>query len=264
MLANINSGRVLWHANRCPPILIGRDGVAVIGQIRPGSTPRTQRYAGRPISRLSRGISQSSPTAGFRISAGLTYSTISTITIRTMKSATPTSLGFALLGLLHQEPRSGYDLRKIFETTPMGHYSGSPGAIYPALRRLQQQGLIEGHVDRTRSLRPREVFQPTEAGTEAFRKWLSQGVQRADVIWRMEELTLRFAFHSFLESNSASRAFLTSFAAELDGYLKELRQQLEMLPAATPIHGKLALESGIEQYLAHRRWARKALVHFPE
>lgn len=181
-----------------------------------------------------------------------------------MKSATPTNLGYALLGLLHQEPRSGYDLRKIFETTPMGHYSGSPGAIYPALRRLEKQGLIEGQVDRTRSLRPREVFQPTKAGTEEFHRWLAQGLEREDVIWRPEELTLRFAFHSFLKSNSASRAFLTSFAAEVDGYIKELRQQLEMLPIAAPIHGKLALESGIEQYLAHRRWARKALVHFQE
>jgi DNA-binding PadR family transcriptional regulator len=181
-----------------------------------------------------------------------------------MKSATPTSLGYALLGLLHQEPRSGYDLRKIFETTPMGHYSGSPGAIYPALRRLEQQGFIEGQVDRTTSLRPRQVFHPTKAGTENFRKWLAQGVQREDVIWRLEELMLRFAFHSFLGSNTASREFLTSFEAEVDGYIKELRQQLKMVPTATPIHGKLALESGIEQYLAHRRWARKALVHLQE
>ena len=182
--------------------------------------------------------------------------------IRTMKSSTPTTLGYALLGLLHQEPRSGYDLRKIFETTPMGHYSGSPGAIYPALRRLKQQGLIEGQVDRTKSLRPREVFQPTEAGTEEFRKWLAQDIQREDVIWRLDELMLRFAFHSFLESNTATRKFLTSFVAEVDGYIKELRQQLKIVPTETPIHGKLALELGVELYQAYRRWTRKALEHF--
>ncbi len=117
-----------------------------------------------------------------------------------MKSATPTTLGYALLGLLHQEPRCGYELRRIFETTPMGRYSGSPGAIYPALRRLEQQGFIEGQVDRATSLRPRQVFHPTKAGTGKFRKWLAQNVQREDVIWRLEELMLRFAFHSFLES----------------------------------------------------------------
>jgi DNA-binding PadR family transcriptional regulator len=195
---------------------------------------------------------------------GLTNSTSRTMVNRIMKSATPTTLGYALLGLLHQEPRSGYDLRKIFETTPMGHCSGSPGAIYPALRRLEQQGLIEGQVDHTTSLRPRQVFRPTETGTEMFQKWLARDVQRDDVIWRLDELMLRFAFHSFLESNTASRKFLTGFVAEVNGYIKELRQQLKMVPTETPIHGKLALESGVELYQAHRRWARKALEHFDE
>ena len=53
-------------------------------------------------------------------------------------SKTP-ALGYALLGLL-MKPSSGYDLRKIFSSTSMKTYSGSPGAIYPALRRLQEQG----------------------------------------------------------------------------------------------------------------------------
>lgn len=181
-----------------------------------------------------------------------------------MSHPVPTTLGYALLGLLHQQPRSGYDLRKIFETTPMAHYSGSPGAIYPALRRLEQRGLIEGSVDREYSLRPRQVFRPTTAGTEALRTWLASGIQRDDVIWHIDELMLRFAFHSFLESNAATWEFLDRFARETDVYLKELREQLRMMPADMPIHGRLALESGIELYKAYGRWARKALGHFEE
>ncbi len=181
-----------------------------------------------------------------------------------MRSKAPTTLGYALLGLLHQEPRCGYDLRKIFETTPMGHYSGSPGAIYPALRRLEQQGLIEGEVDRSKSLRPRQLFRPTKTGTETFREWLARDVRREDVIWRLDELMLRFGFHSFLASDTASRKFLTGFVAEVDGYIKELRQQLKMMPTGTPIHGKLALAAGVALYQAHCRWARKALEHFED
>ncbi|MHC4404372.1 MAG: helix-turn-helix transcriptional regulator [Planctomycetota bacterium] len=195
---------------------------------------------------------------------GLTDNTIRTIMNRIMESGTPTTLGYALLGLLHQEPRSGYDLRKIFETTPMGHYSGSPGAIYPALRRLEQQGLIKGKVDRSKSLRPRQVFQPTKKGTKTFRRWLALDVEQADVIWRLDELMLRFAFHSFLESSTATREFLSGFLAALDGYVKELQRQLKTMPAETTIHGRLALTSGLEAYRAHRRWAQKALEHFVE
>ena len=55
-------------------------------------------------------------------------------------------LGFALLGLLEERPRSGYDLRKVFAQTAMGTFSDSPGAIYPALGRLEKRGLVRGTV----------------------------------------------------------------------------------------------------------------------
>jgi DNA-binding PadR family transcriptional regulator len=81
-----------------------------------------------------------------------------------MTKRTPTALEYALLGLVQQHPQSGYDLRKVFETTALGSYSGSPGAIYPALRRLERKGLVEGEVDSTKALRPKKVFHVTEAG----------------------------------------------------------------------------------------------------
>ena len=84
------------------------------------------------------------------------------------------------------------------------------------------------------------------------------------MIWCLDELMLRFAFHSFLGSNRASREFLASFLREVDGYVKELREQLKMMPTTAPIHGRLALEAGLESYRAHRRWARTALKHFEE
>jgi DNA-binding PadR family transcriptional regulator len=52
-------------------------------------------------------------------------------------------LGFALLGLIHQQPMSGYDLRKVFTASALGSYSDSPGAIYPALNRLEAGGLVQ-------------------------------------------------------------------------------------------------------------------------
>ena len=42
----------------------------------------------------------------------------------------PTLLGYVLLGLLNQLPRSGYDVRLEMESTPMAHFSSSPGSIY--------------------------------------------------------------------------------------------------------------------------------------
>jgi DNA-binding PadR family transcriptional regulator len=180
-----------------------------------------------------------------------------------MKKA-PTNLGYALLGLLHMAPLSGYDLRKIFATTPMGHYSSSPGAIYPDLRRLEESGLIEGEIDDTKTLRPKKVFRPSSQGSEVLREWLERTVTREDVIWRMDALMLRFSFHSVLDSRSATHSFLIDFEREVLSYVKELETQRKQFPPEAPLQACLALEAGIEQYCGHARWARKASEHFKE
>jgi DNA-binding PadR family transcriptional regulator len=181
-----------------------------------------------------------------------------------MTRRTPTTLDFALLGLLCQSPQSGYDLRKIFETMALGNYSGSPGAIYPALRRLEQQGLVEGEVDTTKVLRPKKIFRPTKAGRETLSDWLVREIEREDVERRVDELLLRFAFLSVLDSRTATRRFLESFLREVEDYLGELNRQRKEFPEETPLHPRLALAAGIEQYRACARWARKALKEFKE
>src|SRR5215472_1259651 len=93
-------------------------------------------------------------------------------------------LGYALLGLLHQQALSGYDLRKIFASTPIGGFSDSPGAIYPALRRLQERGLVRGEVQKSTGLRNRRVFRITPKGLASFKTWQTQPIVREDMIRR--------------------------------------------------------------------------------
>lgn len=176
--------------------------------------------------------------------------------------STTTSLGYALLGLLHQRPRSGYDLRKLFAATPMAHYSSSPGAIYPALRRLEREGLITGSVDRSQSLRPKKTFRPTAKGIRQLKGWLSQPVRRDDVVFRLDELLLRFSLMGGLQTVVQTRRFLKSFAREVEAYVVELRRQQEALSGDAPLHGRLALDCGIQSYRAHARWAKRALSRF--
>ncbi len=181
-----------------------------------------------------------------------------------MTDRTPTSLEYALLGLLHQQPQSGYDLRKVFATTALGNYSGSPGAIYPALRRLEKHGLVEGEVDSSRELRPRKVFRPTAAGRSGFREWLLREIGRQDIERRVDELMLRFAFHAVLDDTSATLRFLGRFLEEVESYVDELGRQGRRFPEGTPLHPRLALAAGIEQYRASARWARRAIERFEE
>ncbi len=66
-----------------------------------------------------------------------------------------------LLHLIAQEPRHGYDLIKAIEEASAGHYSPSPGVVYPALSLLADEGLIAEQA----SSDQRRKFAITEAGT---------------------------------------------------------------------------------------------------
>ncbi len=164
-----------------------------------------------------------------------------------------------MLGLLHQQPQSGYDLRKVMATTALGTYSSSPGAIYPALKRLEEGGLIRGEIDDSTLMRPRKVFTPSDAGKAVFRDWLRAGISSDEVARRFDELMLRFAFHWVLEDPDASRTFLLDLAREIDSYVSELEKQRLLVTTGTPIQSRLALEAGIEQCRSIALWARKAI-----
>src|SRR5215472_10264457 len=170
-------------------------------------------------------------------------------------------LGYAVLGLLHQEERSGYDLRKIFANTPMGTFSDSPGAIYPALRRLEEQGFVRGQLQAS-SGRRRRVFRPTASGKRAFRTWQTKAITADDIMHRVDELMLRFAFMDETAGPAQAARFLGNLTCELCSYLPSLRQYLKSHARQMPLSGRLALEKGVRDYEELLRWSRSALAKY--
>jgi DNA-binding PadR family transcriptional regulator len=168
-------------------------------------------------------------------------------------------LGYALLGLLHQRPSSGYALRRVFATTPMGTFSDSPGAIYPALGRLERQGLVRGRVESSAGLRQKQTFRLTAQGLVALKEWLQQPLTRADVVRGLDDVMLRLAFMDQVMAPAASIRLLQSLARELAAYLPTLRAYLREHRGQMPLSGRLALESGIRAYEDQSRWVRDAL-----
>jgi DNA-binding PadR family transcriptional regulator len=173
-------------------------------------------------------------------------------------------LGFALLGLVHEQPQSGYDLRKVFASTAMGSFSDSPGAIYPALARLEKRGFVRGDVEESTSLRKRRVFRITPKGLTAFKAWLKKPVTRDDVIRRLGELMLRFAFMEFTLGAGHAAVFLRQFANELSGYVPSLEQFLEAHGKTMPLSARLALECGVMEYEARLKWVKSSLAIYEQ
>jgi PadR family transcriptional regulator AphA len=181
-----------------------------------------------------------------------------------MNSVNISTLGYALLGLIHQKPSSGYDLRKTFTETAMGSFSNSPGAIYPALERLEKRGSIQSEVEDRAGLRRRRVYRLTASGEKEFKHWLAQPVTRKEVVSGLGELMLRFAFMEQALGATGAIAFLRKFRIELDAYLPELKKYLEEYGAQMPLSGMLALDSGIRNYETLQQWCEYALQKYEE
>jgi DNA-binding PadR family transcriptional regulator len=171
-------------------------------------------------------------------------------------------LGFALLGLLHQQPMSGYDLRKMFASTALGSFSDSPGAIYPALKRLETRGLVRGTVEESNGLRQRRVFRNTPKGLAALKAWLRKPVTREDVIHDLEGVMLRFSFMDHALGEQQSARLLEQMAEQIAAYIPDLRQYLTAHAPQMPMSSRLALECGIYAYEAQLKWAKSSLAQY--
>jgi DNA-binding PadR family transcriptional regulator len=175
-----------------------------------------------------------------------------------MAEPQPTSFEHILLGLVCLSPASGYDLKRIFATTPMGVYQPSSGSIYPALRRLESQGLVKARPGEP--TRHRRVYEPTQVGRAAHEAWLRTTVEASTVARDLGLHLMRFA----MMEHACSREEVLTFLGDLKDALTALTAGLERSVAATAQlddrHPGLALDHGLAVYRASLRWTRHAIA----
>lgn len=169
-------------------------------------------------------------------------------------------LALAILGSLWRQARSGYDLLRVFSETALGGFSSSPGAIYPALKRMQRHGLVKGEVENRDTLRPRQVYRLTAAGIEAFKQALRQPVTRDEVMRQEDAILLRFVLAGEVLGRDEALRILEEFSREVESYGRELNTQLAAHKETGSVYGEYALQQGIDVYRAHARWARTIIA----
>ena len=107
-------------------------------------------------------------------------------------------LELAVLGLLHDTPMHGYELRKRL-TTVLGPFRAlSYGTLYPSLRRLADSGWIVASDEpddaaRAASRRARVVYRLTPAGEERFAALVREA---GPASWEDDTFDVRLAFFS--------------------------------------------------------------------
>jgi DNA-binding PadR family transcriptional regulator len=128
------------------------------------------------------------------------------------------SLELAVLGLLHESPLHGYELRKRLNLLLGWGRLLSYGSLYPALKRLLRAGLIT-EVAATSpgiSRRQRITYEITPAGREYFGEQITDTGPAA---WEDDTFNTRFAFFSRTDAEVRQRV--------LEGRLSRLQERLD-------------------------------------
>lgn len=171
----------------------------------------------------------------------------------------PTDFEQVLLGFIALEPRSGYDLKQLFTTTPASVYRPSPGALYPALRRLVARGMLSVDDQVSASRRQVRLYHVTEAGRAANLDWLKRPVDPASIANDLGLHLMRFVMMEKYLGRAEVLAFLASLADALDGFVSGVER---FLGSARPMsrHGRLAVEHGLVMHRASLEWTRSTMA----
>jgi DNA-binding PadR family transcriptional regulator len=112
---------------------------------------------------------------------------------------------FALLGMLSMCPGSGYDIKKLVQASIGYFWSESYGRIYPLLKQLAKEGLIQPERQRGRSARARQSYAITNKGMEVLRQWLEKSPR---VEPNRSELLLKLFFSGLVPAEVSSAHIL--------------------------------------------------------
>lgn len=167
-----------------------------------------------------------------------------------------TTLDYIILGLIQSQPLSGYRIRKTFEETALGNFGGSPGTIYPALKRLSKNELIlKIPVADTVKFQ----FRITDQGLRLLKAWLSKTPEKEEIQKDVNLLILKFAFMDPLIDRYQKIEYLQQMLIEAQDYLEDLEHfyvhEKEMMSTT----GQLSFEYGLLSYTTTINWCQNAL-----
>ncbi len=161
-------------------------------------------------------------------------------------------LEFAVLGLLHETPLHGYELRKRLNATLGAFRAFSYGSLYPCLKGLLAAGLVTEQADlpATTGKRSRIVYQLTAEGKEHFATLLDESGPSA---WDDEGFGVHFAFFGRTDAQTRLRILegrRSRLEERVDGFRAALARSRERVDGYT-----LALhQHGLESVEREVRW----------
>ena len=172
------------------------------------------------------------------------------------------SLNHAILGFLRYGPRTGYDLKKVFDASVQHFWPAQQSQIYQTLGKLTEDGLIECEVIPQTNRPNRKLFHITESGSSELHHWLTQPQAGKPV-------RSQFLIQLFFAGGLSDDEILEILEAKADEVRKVI-ETFEQGEVPHPIHSNalpkreqffwyLTLDFGIDNARNSLRWLESAI-----
>ncbi len=171
----------------------------------------------------------------------------------------------AVLGLLAIEPATGYDLKQLADTSLAHFWKLHYGSMYPALRHLEEEGLVSSRVEERPGAPEARVYEVTRRGRDALQAWLTRPAAPDQV---RSELLLKV----FLGAHTDRATVVQHLEREAERAAARHEALIAMeagLAAEAAAHPempfwRLALRRGVLVEKARLQWCREALATMEE
>jgi DNA-binding PadR family transcriptional regulator len=183
------------------------------------------------------------------------------------------TLRFAVLAVLEQGPRSGYDLSRTLDIRISPYWHAKHSQIYPELAALEREGLIEYEVHEQTDRPDKKVYTIKPAGHAALFEWLTSPLEPES---KRDELVLRALAIGHADRERAVALFRDEQQRhrQRETRYRKLVRELEQGHAGaiedptSPVYGRyLTLHRGIgyeREYATWCKWVAERLEAAPK
>jgi PadR family transcriptional regulator AphA len=165
-----------------------------------------------------------------------------------------------VLGLLTQQPMSGYDIKRFLKSLSWLIDVPSLGSLYPSLHALLRDGLVTMEVAARQDRPPRKIYTITEAGEQVLQAWLSQPTE-SNV--SLKKFVLRLILAGQL-SQVGLLSHLEQRRARVAAQKIALEQAVEAKDENADLGERLMLDYGLSLASAELAWLDSTLARLSQ
>lgn len=156
----------------------------------------------------------------------------------------------ALLGLLKDNPRHGYDLAREFAdgTVLSDIIHLEPSLLYANVKKLERDGLVRSTIQRQGTRPPRRMLELSPNGADALTTWLAEPVERT------RDVRIEFLLKLYIARRISPERVPSLVAEQSDVCRRFIASLGEQIGAEDDAFRRLVLEMRLAQNVALVEW----------